>query len=66
MPTRFESTFDRIYATDLVYAPDCWKLCGNAHCCNFSRYKSQMSILGHQRSQEIPLLPGEFDFIRSP
>ena len=61
---RFESTFDTIYSTDLVYAPDCWKLCGDANCCNFTRYKSQMSILG-KSSQELPLLPGEMDFLKA-
>ena len=60
---RFESTFETIYSTDLVYAPDCWKLCGDAHCCNFMRYKSQMSILGKNLFQELPLLPGEFEFL---
>ena len=61
-PLRFESTFDRIYKTDLVYAPNCWQLCGDAHCCNFTRYKSAMSILGRSL-QELPLLPGEFEFL---
>jgi len=66
MPSlRFESAFETIYSTDLVYAPDCWKLCGDAHCCNFRRYKSQMSILGKQHFQELPLLPGEIDFLRA-
>jgi hypothetical protein len=60
---RFESTFETIYSTDLVYAPDCWKLCGDAHCCNFMRYKTQMSILGKNLFQELPLLPGEFEFL---
>ena len=61
---RFESVFETIYSTDLVYAPDCWKLCGDAHCCNFMRYKSKMSILGKNLFQELPLLPGEFEFLR--
>jgi hypothetical protein len=60
---RFESAFETIYATDLVYAPNCWKLCGDAHCCNFTRYKSQMSILGKNHFQELPLLPGEYEFL---
>src|SRR5258708_769436 len=55
--------FDAIYATDLVYSPGCWQLCGDANCCNFSRYKSQMKILGHRHKQELPLLPGEYDFL---
>lgn len=61
---RFAKIFDGIYSTDLVYAPDCWKLCGNAHCCNFTRYKSQMSMIG-KGGQELPLLPGEMDFLKS-
>jgi hypothetical protein len=56
--------FDAIYATDLVYAPGCWQLCGDAHCCTFSRYKSQMKILGHRHKQELPLLPGESDYMK--
>ena len=63
--TRFAQTFDTIYATDLVYAPDCWKLCGDAHCCNFARYKSQMGVIGKQTFQELPLFPGEMDFLRA-
>lgn len=61
-PTLLES-FDTIYTTDLVYGQDCWKLCGDAHCCNFARYKSQMSILARHARQEIPLLPGEFAYL---
>jgi hypothetical protein len=62
--TRFANTFEGIYATDLVYAPDCWKLCGDAHCCNFTRYKSKMSMIG-KGGQELPLLPGEMDFLKA-
>jgi hypothetical protein len=57
-------TFDRIYATDLVYVRDCWRLCGDAHCCNFSRYKSQFSLIGHQTYQQLPLLPGEWEYLQ--
>ena len=63
--SRFAPTFQAIYSTDLVYAPDCWKLCGDAHCCNFGRYKTQMHVLGKSHNQELPLLPGEMDFIRA-
>ena len=56
--------FETIYATDLVYAPGCWQLCGDAHCCTFSRYKSQMRILGHRHKQELPLLPGESEYMK--
>ena len=55
--------FEAIYRTDLVYAPDCWKRCGDAHCCNFSRYKSSMGITADKPFQELPLLPGEMQFL---
>jgi hypothetical protein len=58
-------SFDTIYAADLVFVPDCWKLCGDAHCCNFQRYKSQLGLLGGTKMQELPLLPGEMEYIRS-
>jgi hypothetical protein len=54
--------FETIYATDLVYSPGCWQLCGNAHCCNFARYKSHMKIVGN--SHVLMLLPGEFDYLQ--
>ncbi|HYH41827.1 MAG TPA: hypothetical protein VD867_07575 [Burkholderiales bacterium] len=57
--------FERLYATDLVYQPDCWKLCGDAHCCSFKRYKSRFRIVGRSDSQDLPLLPGEFDFLEA-
>jgi hypothetical protein len=37
--------FDKIYATDLVYRPGCWQLCGDAHCCNFNRYRARFKII---------------------
>lgn len=52
---------NHIYATDLVYLPECWKLCGDAHCCNFARYKSKFRFIG--RSFELHLLPGEYEFL---
>jgi hypothetical protein len=55
--------FDEVYRTDLVYVPDCWKLCGDAHCCSFMRYKSRFRILAQTDFQELPLLPGEFDYL---
>jgi len=57
--------FDRIYSVDLVYQPDCWKLCGDAHCCSFSRHKARFKLLkgDGKPAQELPLLPGEFDFL---
>src|SRR5262245_54489706 len=54
----YPKVYDFIYGTDLVYKPQCWKLC-NAHCCNFSRYKSGPAKHIH----EIPLLPGEWQYM---
>jgi hypothetical protein len=57
-PPSYDKVYDFIYNTDLVYKPQCWKLC-NAHCCNFSRYKSGPA----KNTQEIPLLPGEWQYM---
>ena len=57
--------FAEIYATDLLDVPGCWELCGNANCCSFSRQKDRFSLLGSNRSQELPLLPGEYDYLKS-
>jgi hypothetical protein len=56
--------FEAIYAIDLVYVPGCWKLCGDAHCCSFARHKSRFRLLGARPAQELPLLPGEYEFLR--
>lgn len=55
--------FAAIYATDLVYTPGCWKLCGDAHCCSFARHKAKFRMLGRTAAQELPLLPGEYVFL---
>lgn len=55
--------FDTIYKTELVHTPDCWKLCGKAHCCNFRRVKSRFRLIGARLEQELPLLPGELDYL---
>ena len=55
--------FDEIYGTDLVYQSDCWKLCGDAHCCTFGRHKARFRLIGRMSAQELPLLPGEHDFL---
>lgn len=55
--------FDQIYDTNLVFEKDCYKLCGDAHCCNFSRYKSKFSFMSQKHVQELPLLPGEFEYL---
>lgn len=57
--------FETIYQTDLVYVPDCWKLCGDAHCCSFSRYKKRFRMIARTPFQELPLLPGEYEFLLS-
>src|SRR3954468_4396817 len=56
------SGFERIYVTDLTFVPDCWKLCGDAHCCSFSRYKAKFRMIARTPFQELPLLPGEYEF----
>jgi hypothetical protein len=53
----------RVYGIDLVYRKDCWQLCGDAHCCNFSRHKSRFRIVGKKPFQELPLLPGEYEYL---
>ena len=57
--------FDKIYSTDLVFIQDCWRLCGDAHCCNFNRYKSRFKLIAQTRAQELPLLPGEFEYLQN-
>lgn len=53
-----------IYATDLVYLPGCWQLCGDAHCCSFRRHKARFRLIGTKPVQELPLLPGEYAHLR--
>ena len=60
-----ESLFARLYELDLVYQKDCWKLCGDAHCCSFSRHKQRFRMLAKKKFQELPLLPGEHAFLSS-
>ena len=57
--------FERIYTTDLVFQPDCWKLCGDAHCCSFQRYKKKFRLIGSPPGGQLPLLPGEYDWLRT-
>jgi hypothetical protein len=63
--TTLQDIFDTVYATDLVYVKDCWKLCGDAHCCSFQRYKGRYRILARTPFQELPLLPGEWAWLQS-
>lgn len=65
LPPHLQSCFESLYATDLVYQKDCWKLCGDAHCCNFRRYKAKVPLLAQDGSHDLPLLPGEFEFLES-
>lgn len=58
------TAFDKIYDTDLVYIKDCWKLCGDAHCCGFFKYKDQFKLLAKVKFHELPLLPGEYEFLQ--
>jgi hypothetical protein len=57
--------FDTIYATDLAWVPKCWTLCGDAHCCGFSRHRARFRLVGGGRGIELPLLPGEYDYLRA-
>ncbi len=65
--TPLAGIFEEIFALDVVFQPDCWKLCGDAHCCSFSRHKARFRMLGRMgpASQVLPLLPGEYDFLTS-
>lgn len=63
MITTAISGFERIYAKDLVYVPNCWQLCKDAHCCSFMRYKKRFKIIARTPFQELPLLPGEYEFL---
>lgn len=52
--------YDTIYATDMVYGVECWKLCGDGHCCHFSRYRPA----GDGSIQEFPLFDGEYEYMQ--
>src|SRR5262245_33662855 len=58
-----KAAFDTIFATDLVYEQDCWKLCGDAHCCHYDRYK-RFGPAEERGVTKIPLLPGEWDYMK--
>ena len=58
-------SFEKIYATDLVYVSNCWKLCGDAHCCSFARYKAKFRLIARTPFQELPLLPGEYEYLQA-
>ena len=46
--------FEKIYASDLTFQPGCWELCGDAHCCHFSRYKANFSLIEMPRADALP------------
>jgi hypothetical protein len=52
-----------VFGIDLVYQQDCHRLCGDAHCCSFTRHKARFRMLGQQPFQELPLLPGEHEHL---
>jgi Fe-S-cluster containining protein len=58
-----DETYDKIYAIDLIYSKDCWKLCGDGHCCHFSRYRGKTDTDG-SITQTIPLLSGEYAYMQ--
>lgn len=62
---RHEAALDQLYSSNLLYVPECWKLCGDAHCCGFSRYKARFKILTSQPFQSLPMLPGEYDYLQA-
>jgi hypothetical protein len=66
-PTVSREPFEQIYSLDLVFEPDCWRLCGDAHCCSFARHKARFRLLkgDGKPAQELPLLPGEFEFLEA-
>ncbi|HCN29979.1 MAG TPA: hypothetical protein DIT64_14810 [Verrucomicrobiales bacterium] len=66
-PSTLSSVFERVYSLDVVFQPECWKLCGDAHCCSFARHKERFRLLGRMGppAQELPLLPGEYDFLHA-
>ena len=56
-----ESAYEQIFSVDMVYGAQCWKLCGDGHCCHFSRYRRA----DESPVQEFPLFDGEYDFMAS-
>jgi hypothetical protein len=56
------AAYDAIYATDLVYEADCFRLCGDAHCCHFDRYR-RFGPPADRGVQKLPLLAGEHAYM---
>ncbi len=63
LPEDVRSVFATVYDTDLVFKPDCWRLCGDAHCCSFTRHKTKFRLMAKEAGQDLPLLPGEREFL---
>lgn len=63
LDTSIINSYDKIYETDLVYIRNCWTLCGDAHCCSFSRYKAKFNFIARSHFQELPLLPYEYEYL---
>lgn len=59
-----DELFDALYSADLLYVADCWKLCGDAHCCGFARHKQRFKLLVTSPFQALPMLPGEYAYLR--
>lgn len=59
-----DDALEALYSADLQYVPDCWTLCGDAHCCGFSRYKKRFRLLATAPFQALPMLAGEYEFLR--
>ncbi|MBX7080418.1 MAG: hypothetical protein K1X88_14570 [Nannocystaceae bacterium] len=60
-----DAAFESLYAIDLVYRAGCHNRCGDAFCCNFARHKQHFSFLGRRPMQELPLLAGEYEWLRA-
>src|SRR5688500_3170845 len=58
-----DAALDLIYSLDLVYRPECWKLCGDAHCCHHSRHKAKLPMPGAPYT-DLALLPGELSYMQ--
>lgn len=56
---RLHSKFEQLYKIELTYVPECWKLCGDGHCCHLTRYRNNP-----KQMQPLPLMPGELQFMQ--
>lgn len=65
LPERYTAVFEALYRTDLVDQPASWKLCEDAHCCSFGRHKARFRLISKGGGQDLPLFPGEFEFLQA-